>query len=347
MIPSAFTAFITSLRHVPIWEIILFTAIAAGTGIVVWCFLVWIVLKFGNLFGIQGSNSKMGLEIEPISSENLPAKKHPFHIRVLNRNPKLNADDVKVEIVSFTDNLSAQFQSVAQRYYHPSHFDKVAELKSATGRNTINPNDGLEFTVFHFESSIKIQGQPRSVIATFDLKNGTIKGNVASFQEGKKYQIKFAASARAFARIEKEFNMEFFSDDGICKIALTPFVPPTKEEVRQKSEKAVEKLTEFSTVFFQRLNVIRTIPAAQYNPEKDDVLWKNNDAAIAYIVLNLNDAAGKVYDDGVAEITPYSVRKNGVGSTRFEDDQNVVLARTHQRVLNLKRIIEGIEKYIK
>src|SRR5271155_396342 len=65
------------------------------------------------------------------------------------------------------------------------------------------------------------------------------------------YQIKFAASARGFARIEKEFNMEFFSDDGICKIALTPFVPPTKEEIRQKSEKAVEKLTEFSTVFFQ------------------------------------------------------------------------------------------------
>ena len=141
--------------------------------------------------------------------------------------------------------------------------------------------------------------------------------------------------------------MEFFSDDGICKIVLTPFMPLTKEEIRQKSEKAVEKLTEFSTVFFQRLNAIRTIPAAQYNPDKDDDLWKNNDAAIAYIVLNLNDAAGKVYDDGVAQITPYSVRKNGVGSTRFEDDQNVVLARTHQRILNLKRIIEGIEKYIK
>ena len=124
-------------------------------------------------------------------------------------------------------------------------------------------------------------------------------------------------------------------------------MPLTKEEIRQKSEKAVEKLTEFSTVFFQRLNAIRTIPAAQYNPDKDDDLWKNNDAAIAYIVLNLNDAAGKVYDDGVAQITPYSVRKNGVGSTRFEDDQNVVLARTHQRILNLKRIIEGIEKYIK
>jgi hypothetical protein len=287
------------------------------------------------------------LEIEFIPSDPKPAKKHPFYIRVLNKNPKLNADDLKVEILAFTDNLSAQFQSVAQRYYHPSYFDKVTELKSATGRNTINPNDGLEFTVFHFEPSVKIQGQPRSVVATFELKSGTIQGNVASFHEGKKYQIKFAASARGFARIEKEFNMEFFSDDGICKIVLTPFMPLTKEEIRQKSEKAVEKLTEISTVFFQRLNAIRTIPAAQYNPDKDDDLWKNNDAAIAYIVLNLNDAAGKVYDDGVAQITPYSVRKNGVGSTRFEDDQNVVLARTHQRILNLKRIIEGIEKYIK
>jgi hypothetical protein len=183
------------------------------------------------------------LEIEPIPSEKFPAKKHPLHIRVLNKNPKLNADDLKVEIVSFADNLAAQFQSVAQRYYHPSHFDKVAELKSATGKNTINPNDGLEFTVFYFEASWKIQGHTRSVVATFDLKGVTVKENVASFHEGKKYQIKFAASARGFSRIEREFNMEFFDDDGICKIKLTPFEPLTKQEIRQKSEAdAVEKI---------------------------------------------------------------------------------------------------------
>lgn len=170
------------------------------------------------------------LEIEPIPNEKSPAKKHPLHIRVLNKNPELNADDVKVEVVSFTDNLSTQFQSVAQRYYHPAHFDKVAELKSATGRNTINPNDGLEFTVFYFEASWKTQGRVRSVVATFDLKGGIVKENVAGFHEGKKYQIKFAASARGFSRIEREFNMEFFDDDGICKIKLTPFVPLTKEE---------------------------------------------------------------------------------------------------------------------
>jgi hypothetical protein len=228
MIPAGLAAFVKFVGHAPWWVAVLVFVLGAIILFVIWMLAVYFFLRIGKQNGASSSDSD--LEIEPIPSEKFPAKKHSFHIRVSNSNPKLNADDLKVEIVSFTDNLSAQFQSVAQRYYHPSHFDKVAELKSATGRDTINPNDGLEFTVFYFEPSMKIQGQPRSVVAKFNVNESYGKENTASFHEGKKYKIKFAASARGFSRIEREFNMEFFNDDGICKIALTPLVPPTKEE---------------------------------------------------------------------------------------------------------------------
>jgi hypothetical protein len=312
-----------------------------------WVLVIQLALTNHKLMKKINATKKSDLEIEPVISEKFPAKKHPLHIRVVNKNPKLNADDLKVEIVSFADNLAAQFQSVAQRYYHPSHFDKVAELKSATGKNTINPNDGLEFTVFYFEASWKIQGRARSVVATFDLKGGTVKENVASFNEGKKYQIKFAASARGFSKIEREFNMEFFDDDGICKIKLTPFVPLTKEEIRQKSERAVEKLNEYATIFFQYITSNRGIDPAKYDPQQDKILFDANDAAIVYIQLNLNQDAVSAYDEGVPEITIYSVQKSGFGSTRKEDEHKVILERFNRRLVNIKRIVDNIEKYIK
>jgi hypothetical protein len=213
------------------------------------------------------------LEIEPVPSENVAAKKHPLHIRILNNNPKQNADDLKVEIISFSDNLSMQFQSVAQRYYHPSHFDKIAELKSATGRNTINPRDGLEFTVFYFESPIRIQGQPRSIIATFDLKGGIAKENVAHFHEGKKYPIKFAASARGFAKIEREFNVKFFDDDGICKVVLTPYAPPTKEEKRSE---ILQELGHFQDQLNDRYSKIKQMEFWEYAKLNDGYAFENN-----------------------------------------------------------------------
>ena len=345
MIPSVVTAIATYLRRAPIWEVLLLTVLAALFGIFIWCVLVWAVLKFGNLLGIRGSDSKTDLEIEFIPNNPTPAKKHPCQIRIRNNNPKQNADNLKVELLSFTDNLSGTFSNVAKAYYHPTHFDKVAELKSATGRNSINPGDELEFTVFYFEMGFRVQGQPRSFVVKFDLDK-PIDKNTAVFHDVIEYRIRFAASARGMARVEKEFKMVFSDEDGIGRINLKPIVHLSEEERRLKSERAIEKLTEFSTIFFQRINSIKAIPPTNYNPLKDDALWNANDAAIAYIVLNLNQDAAKTYDEGVAEINSYSVRQPGVGSTRYEDDYNVVLARFNRRLVNIKRIVDEIENYV-
>ena len=250
-----------------------------------------------------------------------------------------------VKFVALWD-ASEKFSNVAKAYYHPTHFDKVAELKSATGRNSINPGDVLEFTVFYFEMGFRVQGQSRSFVVKFDLDK-PIDKNTAVFHDVIEYRIRFAASARGMARVEKEFKMVFSDEDGIGRIDLKPIVHFSEEEKRRKSEKAIEKLTDFSTCFLQRVNDIKAITPADYNPQKDDVLWNTNNAAIAYIVLNLNQDAGKVYDEGVAEINSCSVRAPGVGSTRYKDDYNVVLARFNRRLLNIKRIVDEIEKYIK
>jgi len=310
MIPSAVTAIATFLRHAPIWEVVLFTFLAFLFGIFIWCVLVLAVLKFGNRFGIRDHLSKTDLEIEPIPSDSKPSKKHPFHIRILNNNPKQNADDLKVEIISFTDNLSSQFQSIAQRYYHPAHFDKMAELKSSTGRNTINPSDGLEFTVFYFESSIRIQGQPRSVIATFDLKGGIVKENVASFHEGKKYQIKFAASARGFAKIEREFNMKFFDDDGVCKIELTPFAPLTKEE---KKSEIMQTIGQYQELLNDRYSKINQTEFWEY-ANQNEYAFENN---------LMDGDTGSIF----AEIEKFLEKEIPGAAADFKDTVNLQLSR--------------------
>jgi len=309
-------------------------------------FAIRVVWKNYTLMEKPDAQKLLPLEIEFIPSAPTPAKKHPCQILVRNNNPKQNADNLKVELLSFTDNLSGNFSNVAKAYYHPTHFDKVAELKSATGRNSINPGDELEFTVFYFEMGFRVQGQSRSFVVKFDLDK-PIDKNTAVFHDVIEYRIRFAASARGMARVEKEFKMVFSDEDGIGRIDLKPIVHLSDEEKRRKSEKAIEKLTDFSTCFLQRINDIKAITPADYNPQKDDVLWNTNNAAIAYIVLNLNQDAGKVYDEGVAEINSCSVRSPGVGSTRYEDDYNIVLARFNRRLLNIKRIVDEIEKYIK
>jgi len=339
MIPSAATAIITYLRHAPIWEVVCFTILAAFVGIVIWCILVWAVLKIGNQFGIQDSSSNIDLEIEFIPSNPKPAKKHPCQIRIRNKSSTTNADDLKVELLSFTDELSAEHA----KYYHPE-FPYL--LKPDSQNNTINPLDAAVVTAFYFESASKIEGREQKFVAGFDSGKSTEK-NYALFHEKKNYPIKLSASARGMARVEKEFIMVFSNEDGIGRINLKPIIHLSEEEKRGKAEKAIEKLTEFSTVFFQRICAIRAIPASEYNPDKDDALWNANCAAIAYIQLNLNDSAGKTYDEGVAEINTYSIPRSGFGSTRFDDDKNVVLARFNKRILNLKRIVENIDSYIK
>ena len=308
-------------------------------------FAIRVVWKNYTLMEKQDAQELLPLEIKFIPSPPTPAKKHPCQILVRNNNPKQNADNLKVELLSFTDNLSGTFSNVAKAYYHPTHFDKVAELKSATGRNSINPGDELEFTVFYFEMGFRVQGQPRSFVVKFDLDK-PIDKNTAVFHDVIAYRIRFAASARGMARVEKEFKMVFSDVDGIGRINLKPIIHLSEEERRRKLEKAVEKLTEFSTIIFQRINSIKAIQPTNYNPQKDDALWNANDAAIAYIVLNLNQDAAKTYDEGVAEINSYSVRQTGVGSTRYEDDYNVVLARFNRRLVNIKRIVDEIEKYV-
>jgi len=323
-----------------------------GAFVCLWILVIRMGWKNYRLMEATKSPSNPDLEIEPVPSDSAPAKRHPFHIRIQNKNPSRNADDLKVEVVSFTDALSEQFQSVAKRYFHPSHFDRVAELKSATGRSTINPRDGLEFTVFYFEPSMKIQGQPRSVVATFDLKDTKTKENAAHFYEDREYRIVFAASARGegMSRVEREFKFYFSTVDGVCQVKANPVVVMTEAEKagrRQKAKEAVAKLTEIGTLFANCISSLKGIDPNEYNAGKDDGPVNVNNAAIAYILFNLNQDASKEYDNGIAEITPWSVRKSGMGSTRYEDDYNIVLERLSRRFLNLKSIAEDIEKYLK
>ena len=319
-----------------------------GAFICLWIFairMVWINyhLKLGD---------SSSLKIEFVPTDKFAASRHPFYIRIRNKSQNRNADDLKVEVISFKDDLSEQFESIAKRYYHPTHFDKVAELKSATGRNTINPGDGLEFIVFYFEPSVKIQGRPRSVVATFDLKEAYGKENAASFHEGKEYRIIFAASARGdgMSRVEQEFRFSFSTNGNICQISAAPVVELTKAEKIERLKRAnqiKDELTKIGTLFVNCISSLKGMDPSGYKEEKEDAHIKANDAAVAYILFNLNQDAQKAYDEGIDEIQPWTVRKSGEGSTRYEDDYNTVLQRAHRRFLNLIHIADNVDKYLK
>jgi hypothetical protein len=121
-------------------------------------FLFWLISKI-----IKMAPADSDLEIEFIQNNPKPAKKHPCQIRIRNKNPAKNADDLKVEIVSFTSELSAE-QAV---YYHPE-FPYFLKLDSKS--KTINPLDSIVIAGFDFESASKIEGREQKFVAGFDLE---------------------------------------------------------------------------------------------------------------------------------------------------------------------------------
>jgi hypothetical protein len=113
-----------------------------------------------------------------------------------------------------------------------------------------------------------------------------------------------------------------------------------------KEKEAVAKLTEIGENIARRISRIKGIPPDKYNQDKDDDTWDVIHAAAAYFVLNLPEAAW-VFDEGIGEINTYTVRQPGVGSTIHQDRHTEVLAKLNRRILNLKRIVDEIDKFLK
>ena len=229
------------------------------------------------------------LDIEFIPSNPKPAKKHPCQIRIRNKNSAKNADDLKVEILFFTDELSAEHA----KYYHPE-FPYLLKLDSQN--NTINPLDAVVVTVFYFESASKIEGREQKFVAGFDLVKSTEK-KYASFLEKKNYLIKFAASARGMARVEKEFKMVFSAENGIGRIHLAPItIIETSATETQQDDKIVRKQIKDSLAVFriwiQALQgKLSEIPYYSYYDEKKQKLEQD--------YLDMDNQAYRILKDKV------------------------------------------------
>jgi len=113
-----------------------------------------------------------------------------------------------------------------------------------------------------------------------------------------------------------------------------------------KEKEAIAKLTEIGENIAKRISRIKGIAPNKYNPVIDEDTWDVIHAAAAYFVLNLPEAA-RVFDEGIGEINTYTVRQPGVGSTIYHDSHTEVLAKLNRRILNLKRIVDEIDKFLK
>jgi hypothetical protein len=334
---TSFTGIVGWLKHAPLWQVVVL--------IVITFIIVTLIVRF---FPKSKHDGKMqsDLEIEPVPTDLIPARRHPCKILIRNKNLTQNADDLKVELVALTDDLSNE----QAHYYHPP-FPLV--LKADSNVETINPNDSLTFTVFSVEMASKIQDRVQKFTARFFLGNhqqtNQPQYKYAPFHEGETYWIKFAASARGhgFARIEREINVEFFNEGDICKIELTPLVPLTSDEKRC-AEKAVEKLSVFAERCASRISWIKGQDIMKYDPEKDDDSHAVAHEVHAYILCNLTQKAAQKFDTGIASVHGHMMPKVPMqGSTMYEERQWVMLEKLRLRISNLKNIVDKIQIYIK
>lgn len=348
MIPAGLAAFAGFVRHAPFWEVLIVFTVTAVVTFAFFAGLFYLFSKLSNRKEIPNPTSDF--EIEGVPLDIATAQYHICQIRIYNKNPNKTADNVRVELVALED---AAISGTADDYFRP--LLPVILKPEIAGENTINPGASQKYNLFRVTMNVKsailkdgnVIGWQQKFLAYFTQE--TTK-NVTQFIWKESYRLKLAVTARDFAKVEQEFNLTFSDEGKSCRFTLTKINGKEikfDEGNKVKAEKAVEKLTEFGAIFLQRISAINGIDPNKYNPEKDDETWNANSAVIAYILYNLNQDAAKVYDEGVSEINTYSVRLPGVGSTRFEDDYRVVLARLNRRFVNIKRIVDEIDKYLK
>lgn len=304
--------------------------------------------KCRNLTAQLSELLKQALEIEFAFSDSGTAKIYPCQIFIRNKSQIRNAEDLNVELVSFTDEFEGEYSDKSREHFRPK---LPLALKSRQANKSINPGDGLEFFAFNIQMGTKVDGRVRTFVATFNLDNkSTAIGPATIFHEHKTYQIKFSASASKMARIEREFEMTFADDGGRCRINLSPIRELTESEKiakKQRADTAVEQLVKFGQLLLSRVSFIKGIEPNKYNPDNDNETWDAIHQAAGYIIMMLNGEAAKVFDDGIATIHGSTLPHNKYGSTMCEDRYDEILAKLERRFRNLKTIVDGIDRYIK
>ncbi|HZF00483.1 MAG TPA: hypothetical protein VE344_01165 [Methylomirabilota bacterium] len=116
---------------------------------------------------------------------------------------------------------------------------------------------------------------------------------------------------------------------------------------KEKSRKAVEQLTQFGQIIMRRISAIKGIDPNRYDPNKDDESWNVISEAAGYIFMTLTHEAVVAFGAGIEDIHGYSIPHSGLGSTMYEDRYREMLAKLHRRFMNLKSIVDEIDKYIK
>jgi len=164
------------------------------------------------------------LEIEGVTSDIKAAKWHPCQIRIHNKSSTKTADNVRVELISLDDELKMEAQAA---YFRPPF--PVILNPEAAGMNTINPGGKLQFRIFCVSANSKtaiirdgnIVGYEQKLTARFNPE-GTTENNTAMFHCQKSYRLKLAVTARDFPNTDREFDLTFSTETGICQIFLKP-----------------------------------------------------------------------------------------------------------------------------
>ena len=151
------------------------------------------------------------LEIESAPLEIKSAKWHPCQIVIHNKSSTKTADDVRVEMVSFDDEIKLSAQAA---HFHPS-FPLVLNPETQ-GKNTINPGGRIQYRMFRVSANSKpaiikdgqIVGYEQKLMARFNSSD-VIDNNMALFQCQKPYRMKLVVTARDFQKSEQEFNLIF------------------------------------------------------------------------------------------------------------------------------------------
>lgn len=159
--------------------------------------------------------------------------------------------------------------------------------------------------------------------------------------------LTFETSATGVDAHSTKFKLLFSSNRNNPAFILENITDSETNIDKEKAQEAVKQLTEFGMVFAKRISRIKGIAPDKYNPDNDDETWDAIHQSAAYIVLILTPEAARVFDEGIKDIHGVSLPHDGLGSTIYEDRHKEVLAKLNRRLMNLKHIIDEIDKYIK
>ena len=192
--------------------------------------------------------------VEGIRCTMTTSDRHQCQIRVQSGK---TADNVKVELLALQDELEE-----VGKFIYPT-FPII--LHPDNGENTINPGSSQKYNFFQ---AVKSSASKHSFIGHFSEESAK---EVMLFRGKKFYRAKLCVTARDLPKLEQDFFLRFFANDGdFWQFELIPVNSSSEEEAKRFNRASIiETLGQFRFALIERARQINKVPSDTWHKENE------------------------------------------------------------------------------